>query len=219
MTTPEGVPADDKSISDLFDEIMGELRLLSALYMKTHPPEVTLQPTVIVSEAFIRLANHKPEDFKDEDDFRATASVILRQVFAERAKKRMEEKKRMAEQAEARKREAAAAAAAPAPASGKDSDLAEFQGASPELTLALENAFGARRPCRARRRTAHLRVAPDDRGGVDRRRHRGRGREGLALRQGLPAEAHPGQRREGLIRPLACGDARAPCGARRRAVP
>jgi RNA polymerase sigma factor (TIGR02999 family) len=143
MTTPEGVPADDKSISDLFDEIMGELRLLSALYMKTHPPEVTLQPTVIVSEAFIRLANHKPEDFKDEDDFRATASVILRQVFAERAKKRMEEKKRMAEQAEARKREAAAAAAAPAPASGKDSDLAEFQGASPELTLALENALEA----------------------------------------------------------------------------
>ncbi|MFM9144638.1 MAG: ECF-type sigma factor [Phycisphaerales bacterium] len=143
MTTPEGVPADDKSISDLFDEIMGELRLLSALYMKTHPPEVTLQPTVIVSEAFIRLANHKPEDFKDEDDFRATASVILRQVFAERAKKRMEEKKRMAEQAEARKREAAAAAAAPAPTSGKDSDLAEFQGASPELTLALENALEA----------------------------------------------------------------------------
>jgi len=139
MTVPEGVPADDKSISDLFDEIMGELRLLSALYMKTHPPEVTLQPTVIVSEAFIRLANHKPEDFKDEDDFRATASVILRQVFAERAKKRMEEKKRMAEQAEARKREAAAAASAP----GKDSDLAEFQGASPELTLALESALEA----------------------------------------------------------------------------
>jgi len=143
MTTPEGVPADDKSISDLFDEIMGELRLLSALYMKTHPPEVTLQPTVIVSEAFIRLANHKPEDFKDEDDFRATASVILRQVFAERAKKRMEEKKRMAEQAEARKREAAAAASAPKSTSGKDSDLAEFQGASPELTLALESALEA----------------------------------------------------------------------------
>ncbi|MBU3683032.1 MAG: hypothetical protein FGM39_03275 [Phycisphaerales bacterium] len=140
MTTPEGVPADDKSISDLFDEIMGELRLLSALYMKTHPPEVTLQPTVIVSEAFIRLANHKPEDFKDEDDFRATASVILRQVFAERAKKRMEEKKRMAEQAEARKREAAAATASK---STKDSDLAEFQGASPELTLALESALEA----------------------------------------------------------------------------
>ncbi|MFM9181021.1 MAG: ECF-type sigma factor [Phycisphaerales bacterium] len=143
MTTPEGVPADDKSISDLFDEIMGELRLLSALYMKTHPPEVTLQPTVIVSEAFIRLANHKPEDFKDEDDFRATASVILRQVFAERAKKRMEEKKRMAEQAEARKREAAAAASAPKSTPGKDSDLAEFQGASPELTLALESALEA----------------------------------------------------------------------------
>ena len=139
MSDQTGQPSDDKSISDLFDEIMGELRLLSALYMKTHPPEVTLQPTVIVSEAFIRLANHKPEDFKDEDDFRATASVILRQVFAERAKKRMEEKKRMAEQAEARKREAASAAAP----EGKDGDLAEFQGASPELTLALENALEA----------------------------------------------------------------------------
>ncbi|MFN9999716.1 MAG: ECF-type sigma factor, partial [bacterium] len=100
---------------------------------------MTLQPTIIVSEAFVRLAGHKPEQFKDEDDFRATASVILRQVFAERAKKRMEEKKRMAEQAEARKREAASAAST----SGKDSDLAEFQGASPELTLALETALEA----------------------------------------------------------------------------
>lgn len=140
MPDSDGVPADDKSIADLFDEIMAELRLLSALYMKTHPPEVTLQPTVIVSEAFIRLANHKPDDFKDEDDFRATASVILRQVFAERAKKRVAEKRRQAEQSEARTREAAAASAS---ASAGNGDVAEFQGASPELALALEHALEA----------------------------------------------------------------------------
>ena len=82
MDEIEDLGAEDKSVADLFGEIMGELRLLSTLYMKSHPPEVTLQPTIIVSEAFVRLANHRPEQFKSEDDFRATASVILRQVFA-----------------------------------------------------------------------------------------------------------------------------------------
>jgi RNA polymerase sigma factor (TIGR02999 family) len=139
MTSPEGVPADDKSISDLFDEIMGELRLLSALYMKTHPPEVTLQPTIIVSEAFVRLAGHKPEQFKDEDDFRATASVILRQVFAERAKKRIEEKRRAEKAMDARRAIRAEQAAASEP----EVELPSFEGASPELAMALENALEA----------------------------------------------------------------------------
>lgn len=133
----DDVAGSDKSVADLFTEIMGELRLLSTLYMKTHPPEVTLQPTVIVSEAFVRLANHRPEQFKDEEDFRATASVILRQVFAERAKKRLEEKRRAAEAAEARKAQKTAPGAAPEP------ELPNFEGASPELTLALENALEA----------------------------------------------------------------------------
>ncbi|MCX5639831.1 MAG: ECF-type sigma factor [Planctomycetota bacterium] len=135
MDEIEDLAAEDKSVADLFGEIMGELRLLSTLYMKSHPPEVTLQPTIIVSEAFVRLANHRPEEFKSEDDFRATASVILRQVFAERAKKRIEEKRRAA--AVMQERRAQKGAADPV----VEAQLPSFEGASPELTLALENAL------------------------------------------------------------------------------
>ena len=135
MDEIEDLGAEDKSVADLFGEIMGELRLLSTLYMKSHPPEVTLQPTIIVSEAFVRLANHRPEQFKSEDDFRATASVILRQVFAERAKKRIEEKRRAAEAMQARRLQKGANEPVAEP------ELPSFEGASPELTLALENAL------------------------------------------------------------------------------
>ncbi len=135
MDEIEDLAAEDKSVADLFGEIMGELRLLSTLYMKSHPPEVTLQPTIIVSEAFVRLANHRPEEFKSEDDFRATASVILRQVFAERAKKRIEEKRRAAEVMQERRAQKGAADPVVEP------QLPSFEGASPELTLALENAL------------------------------------------------------------------------------
>jgi len=135
MDETEDFATEDKSVADLFGEIMGELRLLSTLYMKSHPPEVTLQPTIIVSEAFVRLANHRPEQFKSEDDFRATASVILRQVFAERAKKRIEEKRRAAEAMQARRLQKGVTEPVAEP------ELPSFEGASPELTMALENAL------------------------------------------------------------------------------
>ncbi|MFM7799927.1 MAG: ECF-type sigma factor [Planctomycetota bacterium] len=138
MGEMDELTGDDLSVAELFNEIMGELRLLSTLYMKTNPPDVTLQPTVIVSEAFVRLANHRPDQFKDEDDFKATASVILRQVFAERAKKRLAEKERAAQlSAERRAGEVPPGGTPPEP------ELPDLEGASPELALALENALEA----------------------------------------------------------------------------
>ncbi|MBM4099204.1 MAG: hypothetical protein FJ260_04495 [Planctomycetes bacterium] len=138
MGEMDELTGDDLSVAELFNEIMGELRLLSTLYMKTNPPDVTLQPTVIVSEAFVRLANHRPEQFKDEDDFKATASVILRQVFAERAKKRLAEKERAAHLSAERK-----AGKVPPGGAPPEPELPNLEGASPELALALENALEA----------------------------------------------------------------------------
>lgn len=137
----------DSSIQVAFDEIMSELRLLSTLYMQAHPPEATVQPTVIVGEAFARLAKHSPEDFKDGNEFRATASAVLREVFAERARKRVEQRKRVA----------GAGAGAIQPKA--DPEVAEFRGASPELFLALEGALKALAETDARAaRVAELRI-------------------------------------------------------------
>ncbi len=121
----------DRSIQVLFDEIRSELSLLSALYMKTGGPESTLQPTVIVGEAFARLAKRAPQEFKDENEFRAAASAVLREVFTERARKRVEQERR------------AAGASAVSFQSKADVELAEFRGTSPELFLALESALKA----------------------------------------------------------------------------
>jgi RNA polymerase sigma-70 factor (ECF subfamily) len=123
--------AKDRSIQAVFDEIVSEMRTLSALYMKAHPAEVTVQPTVIVGEAFARLAKHNPEDFKDENEFRVAASAVLRGVFAERARKRIEQQKQ------------AVGENARAVQSRADIEVLEFQGASPELFLALESALKA----------------------------------------------------------------------------
>ena len=142
MSELEDISGGDRSVAELFGEIMGELRLLSTLYMKTSPPDVTLQPTIVVSEAFVRLAHYKPEDFRGEDEFRAAASVVLRQVFAERARKRMEEKRR-AEAANAERKAGKAAPGATAGAAAPEPELPDFTGASPELALALENALEA----------------------------------------------------------------------------
>jgi RNA polymerase sigma factor (TIGR02999 family) len=137
----------DKPISVLFDEVASELRMLSSLYMKSHPQDATLQPTVIVGEAFARLARHRPEEFKDENEFRAVASTVLREVFVERARKRLQQKQR------------AGGKGAVDPTHRTDVEVAEFQRTSPELFLVLESALKelAARDSRAAR-TAELRI-------------------------------------------------------------
>lgn len=61
--------------------------------MRSQPAGHTLQPTAVVHEAFVKLAERKSTDFKDEDHFLATAATVLRSVLVDHARRRRSKKR------------------------------------------------------------------------------------------------------------------------------
>lgn len=61
--------------------------------MQSQPAGHTLQPTAVLHEAFVKLAERKSTDFKDEDHFLATAATVLRSVLVDHARRRRSKKR------------------------------------------------------------------------------------------------------------------------------
>ena len=55
MADIQDLSGDDASIAELFEEIMSELRLLSTLYMKTHPPDVAISDAFDTAEVIAAI--------------------------------------------------------------------------------------------------------------------------------------------------------------------
>ena len=85
--------AAQPSLPQLFESIYGRLKELSAMCMRSQPVGHTLQPTAVVHEAFVKLAERKSTDFKDEDHFLATAATVLRSVLVDHARRRRSKKR------------------------------------------------------------------------------------------------------------------------------
>lgn len=84
---------EGNDVSALFDDIYGELRRLAQRYMHRERPGHMLQATALVHEAFLRLAQGKRREYRDQRHFRATAARVIRHVLvnhavAQRTKKR-----------------------------------------------------------------------------------------------------------------------------------
>jgi RNA polymerase sigma-70 factor (ECF subfamily) len=84
---------DNPSLSALFESIYGRLKELSGMCMRAQPAGHTLQPTAVVHEAFVRLAERDPSDFKGEEHFMATAATVLRTVLVDHARRRRSKKR------------------------------------------------------------------------------------------------------------------------------
>ena len=65
-----------------------ELRRLAARWFDRSPSELTLQPTAIVHEAWIKLARADGARWNDREHFFATAALAMRQVLLTHAKAR-----------------------------------------------------------------------------------------------------------------------------------
>ncbi|NBX36970.1 MAG: RNA polymerase subunit sigma-70 [Planctomycetes bacterium] len=85
--------AERPSLQQLFDGIYGRLRELSGALMNRQRVDHTLQPTAIVHEAFLKLADRDPSEFKDETHFMATAATVLRTVLIDHARKKGSKKR------------------------------------------------------------------------------------------------------------------------------
>ncbi len=76
------------SIAEGFGEIYPQLRSMAAGLMRQERASHTLQPTAIVSEAFLRLAHRDPGEFASASNLLAVAAHAMRCVLVDHARSR-----------------------------------------------------------------------------------------------------------------------------------
>lgn len=76
---------DQAAESELFDVLYAELRRLAGRAMRSERPDHTLQPTELVSEAYLRLGL-RPADWRDRTHFLAVAARVMRRVLIDHAR-------------------------------------------------------------------------------------------------------------------------------------
>jgi RNA polymerase sigma factor (TIGR02999 family) len=86
--------ADDRAGPDeLVPHLYRELRRLAQWQMDRGTPGVTLQPTALVHEAYIRLADRSQADWRSRTHFIAVASKVMRNLLIDHARAKAAEKR------------------------------------------------------------------------------------------------------------------------------
>jgi RNA polymerase sigma-70 factor (ECF subfamily) len=79
---------DQQAESRLFELLMPDLRKIAGRCFRGERPGHTLQATVLVNEAFVRLARAKNIDWRDRGHFFALAARIMRRYLIDYARSR-----------------------------------------------------------------------------------------------------------------------------------
>ena len=83
-----------RRLSDSFGSVYPQLRAMAATMMRRERASHTLQPTAVVSEAFLRLASREAEEtFASEAHLLAYAATTMRSVLVDHARRRMSKKR------------------------------------------------------------------------------------------------------------------------------
>lgn len=85
-------PADASDANELLRSLYAELRRLAQRHMAGQRRDHTLQPTALVSEAFLRLGR-RSDAWEGESHFLAVASRAMRQVLVDHARGRKAKKR------------------------------------------------------------------------------------------------------------------------------
>lgn len=82
--------ADERAeiVSRLLGLVYGELRRIAARMIRRERPGLTLQPTALVHEAFVKLADGSGVAWSDRAHFLGVAARAMRQILVERARRR-----------------------------------------------------------------------------------------------------------------------------------
>jgi RNA polymerase sigma factor (TIGR02999 family) len=86
--------AGSDSARDLvFEEVHAELRSLASLYLKNEKrARVSIQPTLLVNEAYLRLAGQN-SPWRDRGHFFGVAAQVMRRILVDQARKRSARKR------------------------------------------------------------------------------------------------------------------------------
>ncbi len=81
----------------LTDELLAEtydlLRRIASRQLRGRPPSATLNTTLIVHEAWMKLSHDDTRHFADQDHYLATASRAMRQILVDHARRKLAEKR------------------------------------------------------------------------------------------------------------------------------
>src|SRR5215207_6185941 len=84
---------DGDAARELLPLLYDELRTLAARQFRGQPSNHTLQPTVLVHEAFLRLVGRSADDWNDRKHFFAVAATAMRQILVNHARAKTAEKR------------------------------------------------------------------------------------------------------------------------------
>jgi RNA polymerase sigma factor (TIGR02999 family) len=86
---PQNPEAAERLVGILYDE----LRVIAGQYMRNENPGHTLQPTALVHEAFIRLADQTRVTWQNRAHFLAVAASAMRRILVDHARRQKAEKR------------------------------------------------------------------------------------------------------------------------------
>jgi RNA polymerase sigma factor (TIGR02999 family) len=84
---------DEEALAQLMPIVYDELRLIAARHLRRERDDLTLQPTAVVHEAFLKLVDLAQLQWQDRAHFLAVASRLMRQVLLDHARGRLAAKR------------------------------------------------------------------------------------------------------------------------------
>jgi RNA polymerase sigma factor (TIGR02999 family) len=77
---------DPSALNQLMPLVYAELHRIARRVWSQHQQNQTLQPTALVNEAYLKLANAEGASYQDRRHFFAVASIAMRQILVNHAK-------------------------------------------------------------------------------------------------------------------------------------
>ena len=84
---------DQSALNTLMPLVYNELHRIARRAWNQYPGSDTLQPTALINEAYLKLANADSATFQDRCHFFAVASKAMRQILVNHAKSRLSAKR------------------------------------------------------------------------------------------------------------------------------
>ena len=84
---------DEEALAQLLPIVYDELRRIAARHLRAERDDLTLEPTAVVHEAFLKLVGLARLQWQDRAHFLAVASRLMRQVLLDHARGRLTAKR------------------------------------------------------------------------------------------------------------------------------
>jgi len=81
--------ADRAGLDALMPAVIDELKRIAGKYLANEPHARTLQPTALVNEAYLRLAQVRPHAWENRGQFYALTAQIMRRILVDHARSQL----------------------------------------------------------------------------------------------------------------------------------